>query len=122
MNNQQIEKSDSVKPYDKYEDLVYLFTFNSISDTERHIDERTDLYIDQKTGKIITRRFVSTDPFSIRPGSVSVYEWEKSYEDFKNILNVGVIDKYADWIKDASKLNNLSENNWKNWLIESRLN
>ena len=110
-----------MKPYDKYEDLVYLFTFGSSSDTERYIDERTDLYIDQKTGKVITRRFVNTDPFSFRPGSISVYEWEKSYDDFKSILDTCVIDKYADWIKDASELRNLNENNWEDWLMEKWL-
>ena len=101
------------KLYDKYNDLIYLFSYNQYADVERYIDYSYSVYINQKTGKLISKYTVNTDPMSMRYGAISSYYQAMTYEQMKCILA-------KEKIKGGEKFESLCESNWEAWLIDNR--
>ena len=102
------------KLYKNFSDLICLFSYGEEMDTERYESSGYNFYIDRTTGKLISRHVVNRDPFSMRPGAVSIYEYAKTYEDLKKILS-----RYK--IENSTKYESLTEDNWEEWLINNRL-
>ena len=98
------------KLYEKFDDLKYLFSYGEETDKERYESSWYNLYMDQTTGKLISRHFVNRDPFSLRQGSVSAYDYEKSYEELMKIVHAEKMD--------VSRFETLTISNWQKWLVK----
>ncbi len=98
------------KLYENFNNLIYLFSYSEETDKERYESSWYNLYIDQTTGKLISRHFVNRDPFSMRQGSVSAFDHEISYKELRKIV---LAEKM-----DVSRFETLTISNWQKWLVK----
>ena len=94
----------------KDKDLIYLFNYGDTSDTEQYTSSWCKLYINQMSGKLITRSFYNSFAGSFHPGCISTYDSETTYDEMKQILA-------REGKLDGSKFLSLFEDNWEEWLI-----
>ncbi len=94
------------------DDQVFLFTFGDRADLENYISEYLNVYLNANNGELKVISFCDRDPFSMRAGSCSSYEYIISYEKLAKILE-------RDDVKDKSKYLTLTQDNWKQWLADN---
>ena len=100
-----------------------LFQYNQASDRDAYSTEWSNVSIDLNTGKLTLSCFVSRDPFSMRMGSVSKFEWtlpyERLYEILRNYKNIRIINPKLP--KEPEILRGLTEETWEDWVYDNGL-
>lgn len=102
--------------YKSSSDLIGLFTYEQETDYERNTHSWRTVCIDKTNGNIIHSRFVNLDPMCMRAGCISVFEQQIDYEWLKSIVKNQEIETKKTFIYPLEQLN---EQNWKQWLKDN---